>query len=167
MLGILVFIIIVVSILSTVSKNKQKASYKEQNRQPSAPPQQKRYEMPEKHQTTIRQQNRPHPDRNKKEAARVDNGAAQAMDPSDVRRDLELMAQSHLWEAAGVEADDGAILASAKLNSYEVGKSNEADSRKNLLDPVYDLMAMGPDTSIPGRRDFEAEAEKLLNRLTL
>ena len=33
------------------------------------------------------------------------------------------------------------------------------------MGPVYDLMAKGPDTSIPFRRDFEGEAAELLSRL--
>ena len=71
----------------------------------------------------------------------------------------------HVWREAGIEEEDGAILASAKLNSYAAEMDNEEDSRVDLMGPVYDLMAKGPDTSIPFRRDFEGEAAELLSRL--
>lgn len=167
MLGVIVFIIILIAILSSMSKNKRKANHRNQSRQPSFPPPQEVRQMAEREPAERKQQQKPTYKTERKEAVRTVRAAAESLDASDIRRDFEVMTQNHLWEAAGVEADDGAILASAKLNSYEVEKNNEADSRKDLLDPVYDLIAMGPDTSIPGRRDFEAEAEKLLQRLTL
>lgn len=69
-----------------------------------------------------------------------------------------------VFRAAGIEADDGMILASAKLTSYAAEKDNEKIEDLDLLGPVYDLMVMGPDTSISFERDFVAEGLELMNR---
>lgn len=69
-----------------------------------------------------------------------------------------------VFQAAGIEADDGVILASAKLTSYAAEKDNEKIEDVDLLGPVYDLMIMGPDTSLSFERDFVSEGLELMNR---
>lgn len=66
-------------------------------------------------------------------------------------------------EMAGVDASDGAILSAAKMHSFATELSNEYDSKEDLMQPVYDLMVKGPDTSIPNERDFVSEATDMLN----
>lgn len=68
--------------------------------------------------------------------------------------------------AAGIDEDDGAILSAAKMNSYVTEMDNKMDSQEDLMKPVYDMMIIGPDTSLPSGRDFVAEATDMLNSFT-
>ena len=66
-------------------------------------------------------------------------------------------------ERAGVEASDGAILTAAKMHSFATELSNEYDSKEDIMEPVWDLMVKGPDTSIPNERDFVSEGMDMIN----
>lgn len=66
-------------------------------------------------------------------------------------------------ERAGVEASDGAILSAAKMHSFATELSNEYDSKEDIMEPVWDLMVKGPDTSIPNERDFVSEGMDMIN----
>lgn len=70
-------------------------------------------------------------------------------------------------EMAGVEASDGAILSAAKMHSFATELSNEYDSKEDLMEPVWDFMVKGPDTSIPNERDFVSEGMDLINSYTV
>lgn len=70
-------------------------------------------------------------------------------------------------EMAGVEASDGAILSAAKMHSFATELSNEFDSKEDLMEPVWDIMVKGPDTTIPNERDFVSEGMDLINSYTL
>lgn len=66
-------------------------------------------------------------------------------------------------EMAGVEVGDGAILSAAKMHSFATELGNEFDSKEDLIGPVFDLMVVGPDTSIPNERDFISEGMDMIN----
>ncbi|MBQ8663451.1 MAG: hypothetical protein IJ471_06305 [Eubacterium sp.] len=66
-------------------------------------------------------------------------------------------------QMAGVEAGDGAILSAAKMHSLATELGNEYDSKEDLMEPVFNLMVTGPDTSIPNERDFVSEGMDLIN----
>lgn len=68
---------------------------------------------------------------------------------------------------AGVEAGDGAILSAAKMHSLAAELGNEFDSQADLMEPVFNLMVTGPDTSIPNERNFVSEGMDMLNSYTL
>ena len=79
--------------------------------------------------------------------------------------DKSEMSEREILEAAGVDADDGAILAAAKVHSFMTELDNDSDSQEDLMQPVYDLMIKGPDTSITFERDFVGEATDMLNSI--
>ena len=79
--------------------------------------------------------------------------------------DKSEMSEREILEAAGVDADDGAILAAAKVHSFMTELDNDSDSQEDLMLPVYDLMIKGPDTSITFERDFVGEATDMLNSI--
>lgn len=89
---------------------------------------------------------------------------SQRTEPS---RSVGSTAYRNLEAAAGVDADDGAILAAAKVHSYMAEKDNESDSQEDLMQPVYDLMIKGPDTTLTFERDFIGEATDMLNSMQL
>mgnify|MGYP006939744423 CR=1 FL=1 len=80
-------------------------------------------------------------------------------------RDESNMSEREILKAAGVDADDGAILAAAKVHSFMTELDNDSDSQEDLMQAVYDLMVKGPDTSITFERDFVGEATDMLNSI--
>lgn len=72
-----------------------------------------------------------------------------------------------LREMADIDATDGAILSAAKMHNVATELSNEFDSKEDLMEPVWDLMVKGPDTSVPNERDFVSEGMDMINTYTL
>ena len=91
----------------------------------------------------------------------ADQNASEEMQTADRSK----MSKREILEAAGVDADDGAILAAAKVHSFMTELDNDSDSQEDLMQPVYDLMIKGPDTSITFERDFVGEATDMLNSI--
>lgn len=91
----------------------------------------------------------------------ADQNASEEMQTADRSK----MSKHEILEAAGVDADDGAILAAAKVHSFMTELDNDSDSQEDLMQPVYDLMIKGPDTSITFERDFVGEATDMLNNI--
>ncbi len=77
------------------------------------------------------------------------------------------MSAAEFKKMAGVDIDDGAILSAAKMHSLATELGNEFDSREDLMEPVFNLMVTGPNTSIPNERDFVSEGMDLINAYTL
>lgn len=65
--------------------------------------------------------------------------------------------------SGGTTPDNNRILNAAEKGVEKTASENGEDAKNNLMKEVYDLIAMGPDDRVPGRRDFLAEGMDMLN----
>ncbi len=154
-MGAIVFIIIVIAIVvSTLNKQKKEQARDQQRNQSNVDA----YGRPYQQKTSSAKQNNRYAE--KKAAAHAKTNMSQ--------EELKSRPSAAAFrEMAGVDESDGAILSAAKMHSFATELSNEYDSKEDLMEPVWDLMVKGPDTSVPNERDFVSEGMDLINSYTI